>query len=355
MAFQNRKVTTNNMTFSDGGSVQKKIECVFESRVVQEPSLKRSHQQFRIVGTDQIRQSALDASIEAAHPTEKLDGTCVYVETYEGEPWLWARHDRKPTKVADRNFKKFQASLRAWQAGDGSGERPVYKWDVQNDFKDVPLNWIPASKVCVIDGVLQPDGGGHIFGWVPVDPKSRTHVWHASTVDLEVGLALVIRPIEGKHVEEHCLEITIVPLKDLQGSTLELIGTNVNANPYKLGSKEHPVHFLVQHGSIPLDPTQVIPDKKALLEWFAKPEGQVEGIVWQCKNGQLFKVHRHHVNLPWPVDGSTALLAKPVTVNINTQLYDFQPEDMLATFRHFHGQMFESLWKLNQVIMSNHE
>lgn len=29
---------------------------------------------------------------------------------FEGEPYLWARLDRKPTKQADKKFKKYQFS-----------------------------------------------------------------------------------------------------------------------------------------------------------------------------------------------------------------------------------------------------
>ena len=31
-------------------------------------------------------------------------------------------------------------------------------------------------------------------GWVPIDPKGRQHCWHATSFDIEVGLALVLQP-----------------------------------------------------------------------------------------------------------------------------------------------------------------
>lgn len=52
-------------------------------------------------------------------------------------------------------------------------------------------------------------------------------------VDYETGLALVLRPLRE---DEDMLEITCVPLSELQEQTLELIGTNINGNPY--GSTE---------------------------------------------------------------------------------------------------------------------
>jgi len=48
-------------------------------------------------------------------------------------------------------------------------------------------------------------------------------------VDYEVGAALVLRPNSD---DEDVLEIAAVPLADFLEQTLELIGTNVNGNPY---------------------------------------------------------------------------------------------------------------------------
>lgn len=69
-------------------------------------------------------------------------------------------------------------------------------------------------------------------GWVPVEKSNKQYCWHASAVDYEARAALVLRPSAG---DENMLEITAVPLDDLQEQTLELIGTNVNANPYSKG------------------------------------------------------------------------------------------------------------------------
>lgn len=66
-------------------------------------------------------------------------------------------------------------------------------------------------------------------GWVPVDQTNKQYCWHASVVNYDVGVALVLKT----HVDdEGLLEIASVPLADLMEQTLELIGTNVNGNPY---------------------------------------------------------------------------------------------------------------------------
>lgn len=55
-----------------------------------------------------------------------------------------------------------------------------------------------------------------------------------------------------------------------------------------IGSKKFPIHFLVIHGSVKIrNPPAIKMD--LMKEWF-KSEGQVEGIVWHCANGTLFKV-----------------------------------------------------------------
>ena len=333
------------------GSVQEKISCVFESIVVEEPSTKRNYQPYKIVAVDQVRRSALTNKIAGARVTEKLDGTCVYIQTYKDIPWLWARHDRKPSKTADKKFKKFQSTVRAWQSVGEVGQKPIFEWDPEKDFKDIPADWMPASGVELSDsGVPLPDEGGHIFGWVPLDPRGRSHLWHASTVDLEAGVGLVLRPSVNDGFSSQTLEVCLVPLKDLLGSTMELIGTNINANPYRLGSKKQPCHLLIKHGSIPVETVPV--DHKSFTEWFQQAEGQVEGVVWYCQNGQMYKLHRHHLHQKWPVEGITRLEASSVTVNIDLTAYNIEPDSPLYSWGLFNSRQFPSLKELSDAWVS---
>lgn len=66
---------------------------------------------------------------------------------FQGKPWLWARHDVKPTKAADRRFKAYQHKKNEKLVnGDVTNdENLVFEWDAQNDFKEKPENWKPAS------------------------------------------------------------------------------------------------------------------------------------------------------------------------------------------------------------------
>ncbi|NP_001187302.1 uncharacterized protein C12orf29 homolog [Ictalurus punctatus] len=286
------------------GSVQQKIPCVFLTEVKEEASRKRDGQNFQVVATDTVNPLAVESDIHRALATEKLDGTCCYVTLYRGEPYLWARLDRKPTKQANKKFKKYQYFQKTCIG---------FTWNVEEDFRTVPESWIPARRVQYESGHPVPDVHGHIPGWVPVDSCNQQYCWHASVVDYDARAALVLRP-NGE--DEALLEIASVPLTELMEQALELIGTNVNGNPYGLGSKKNPLHVLVPHGILRIRNAPAV-EYHQLRSWFQEnDEGRVEGIVWHCNDGVLVKIHRHHLGLKWP-DGDAFLNSRPVVVHVD--------------------------------------
>ncbi|XP_056137764.1 uncharacterized protein C12orf29 homolog isoform X1 [Lampris incognitus] len=313
------------------GSVQQKMACVFVPDVKEEQSRKRECQQFQVIATENVNPVAVEANVDCAHATEKLDGTCCYVSLYKGQPYLWARLDMKPNKQTEKRFRKYQHSHKTSQG---------FMWNLEEDFKVVPETWIPAHKVKHHNGHPVPDEHGHIPGWVPVEMDNKQYCWHSSVVDYLAGVALVLRPDSES---EDLLEIAAVPLVDLVEQTLELIGTNVNGNPYGLGSKKQPVHALVLHGSICIrNPPPV--DFQQLRDWFQEsPEGCVEGIVWHCNDGTLVKVHRHHLGLRWP-DGNTFFGGRPVVININRAVDEYNSsKDLFMLFSILNGRCFSQL------------
>ncbi|XP_023365080.1 uncharacterized protein C12orf29 homolog isoform X2 [Otolemur garnettii] len=300
------------------GSVQRKVPCVFVTEVKEEPSAKREHQPFKVLATEAVSHKALDADIYSAIPTEKVDGTCCYVTTYKDQPYLWARLDRKPNKQADKRFKNFLHSK------DNSKE---FFWNVEEDFKPAPECWIPAKEIEQLDGNPVPDENGHI------------------PVNYEFEIALVLR----HHPDDPgLLEISAVPLSDLLEQTLELIGTNINGNPYGLGSKKHPLHLLIPHGAFQITNLPTLKHND-LLSWFEGcREGQIEGIVWHCSDGCLIKVHRHHLGLCWPIP-DTYMNSKPVIVNMNLNKYDYA-FDNKCLFHHFLKLDNQKFSKLKDII-----
>ncbi|XP_029379121.1 RNA ligase 1 isoform X2 [Echeneis naucrates] len=311
-------------------SVQQKIPCVFLTEVKEEESRKRACQ-YQVVATEGLNPAALQADVDCALATEKLDGTCCYVTVYKGRPYLWARLDRKPNKQAEKRFKKYQHSHRSCEG---------FKWNADNDFKTVPETWIPAHRVRHHNGHPLPDEHGHTPGWVPVEKDNKQYCWHSSVVDYEVGAALILRPSAE---DEDVLEVAAVPLAELLEQTLELIGTNVNGNPYGLGSKKHPVHFLVSHGTIQIrNPPPV--DFQQLRSWFqGSPEGRVEGIVWHCADGTLVKVHRHHLGLRWP-DGDSCFSDRMAVVCVDSVTGEYADlQDLFSSFSALKGRCFSRL------------
>ncbi|XP_061438660.1 RNA ligase 1-like isoform X2 [Rhineura floridana] len=287
---------------------------------------------FKVLATKTINQKALDANIYNAIPTEKVDGTCCYITTYKGQPYLWARLDRKPNKQAEKRFKRSVHS-----ADNSKG----FTWNIEEDFKSVPECWIPAKQIEHCNGKPFPDENGHIPGWVPVEKNSKQYCWHSSVVDYELELALILK---NHNEEPGLLEISLVPLSDLSEQTLELIGTNINANPYGLGNKKYPIHFLVPHGVFQIKNTPAL-NREDILSWFdGCKAGKIEGIVWHCIDGSLIKLHRHHLGLCWPI-ADPYLISQPVIVTFSGAKYDynFEPKTLFHYFSKLEGQRLNSL------------
>ncbi|KAJ7410331.1 hypothetical protein WISP_109217 [Willisornis vidua] len=313
-------------------AVQRKVPCLFVTEVKKEPSAKRERQPFKVLATETLTGTALAADIHSAIPTEKVDGTCCYVTTYK-----------------------------------------EFVWNIEEDFKPVPDTWIPAKDLEFSNGNPLPDENGHMPGWVPVEKNNKQYCWHSSVINYEAEIALVLK----RHADPELLEITPVPLSELLGQTLELIGTNINANPYGIGSKKHPVHLLVPHGAFEIKNPPTL-QQNDILSWFeSSNEGKVEGIVWHCHDGCLIKcsptnemtvelvkplnhynddiklfhsqhyanrLHRHHLDLPWPL-AETYLNSQPVVISFNRTKYDcdFEPQSLFHHFSDLDGQRFDRL------------
>ncbi|KAK0055125.1 hypothetical protein Bpfe_015416 [Biomphalaria pfeifferi] len=293
--------------------VQQKISCVYDIDVCDEASSKRHNQLYRVVATGEMNLVAEQDGVNTtAKVTEKLDGTCCLVQEFQGRPWLWARYDRKPSKAGERRLALFNKSKLKQIQNEGNTEE-VFKWDPKKDFKEPPQHWVPATQLEKKDGFVMPDKLGHTPGWIPIEPGCRQQCWHLSSVDLELGVALVLSQDTN---EPDSLVLKSQSLSSLCGQTCELIGTNINGNPYSLGTKQSPVHILVPHGSISVECPRPS-DYKSLCDWFTSesPESLIEGIVWHCGNGALYKLHRHHLNLKWPLP-EAHLFHKKVLVQV---------------------------------------
>lgn len=57
-----------------------------------------------------VRIYVLRLNIDSISKMRVFINIIIYLIFFEGEPYLWARLDRKPTKQADKRFKKYQYS-----------------------------------------------------------------------------------------------------------------------------------------------------------------------------------------------------------------------------------------------------
>ena len=92
-----------------------------------------------------------------------------------------------------------------------------------------PNSSILLSGVLVMNGNPLPDDIGHIPGWIPLNTNNKSQCWHNAAAILTCGLILVLSQVKN---DSNSLQVSLMPLAELRGKTLELIGTNVNGNPY---------------------------------------------------------------------------------------------------------------------------
>ena len=125
-----------------------------------------------------------------------------------------------------------------------------------------PANFEPAQA--------EPDEiTGHFPGWVPVgngtEDKYHRQAWNLAGHALPNG-------------------------------TYELVGENIQGNPYDMAECQ-----LLRHGSEIITPE---PERTfdGLKTWF-KQHPEVEGIVWHHPDGRMVKVKARDFGLPWPPRG----------------------------------------------------
>ena len=81
-------------------------------------------------------------------PTLKIDGTSCLIDTYNGRPWLWARHDVKPNKEGDKKFKEWKQSQQEQEISNNKDLASVL--DVHVDFKNFPEDWKSATGMYLL-------------------------------------------------------------------------------------------------------------------------------------------------------------------------------------------------------------
>ena len=330
--------------------VQSKLECVLDTEIQFTESNKRPGQKYKVVASNDLNQNAKLSDVFATQASEKVDGTCCYVGLREEKIELFARLDRKPHKKASKRFKSYTNQLLKC---DDMEEKHSFAWKYPDDFKPVSEHWIPARNLRTDEyGIPCPDKNGHTPGWVPISVDPNQYCWHNATIDDVAQLALVLQPAKSNKSN---LVITLCSLPKMLDYTYELIGTCINGNPYMLGSKKAPFHILIKHGSLPIHSLPPNLTVDSLKHWFDDKEiteNKLEGLVWHCSNGNLFKLHRHHLGLPWPFGNDSMepfLCKRSVKVSLETEK-ELIENSKFKTWLQFDGKQFKSLVDLAGVI-----
>lgn len=171
--------------------------------------------------------------------TAKMDGTCCYIK--DGQ--IFARQDVKKT------------------------------------IANAPSDWFPTAGT-------EPDRGGHIIGFRPLDRK-RGDKWHLMAIDATDSSKARFLEYDKEAKAYYYVTRSIA---DFNGKTCELVGPSVNGNKHALTK-----HAYIIHGCVEVNaPWRT---HKELKEWLSSPEGILyEGIViHDIGNNTLYKCHRGHL------------------------------------------------------------
>lgn len=195
--------------------------------------------------------------------TAKVDGTNVYVK--DGR--LLKRRDRKPH----------------WKTGK---------------MKEMPSSWILTGET----------GGRHEIGFMDLEKGDK---WFFDVFESDgtgtdkIGHPLLagtpstkVRCIE---MESGKLRYVYRELSDLNEKTFELVGPKLQNNPHRFDK-----HCLIEHGLLRLSSFPRIESGclENIKNWMQDDQigKSIEGVVLHLSNGQLYKIHRHHLDMEWKAE-----------------------------------------------------
>lgn len=154
--------------------------------------------------------------------------------------------------------------------------------------RKIPTDWVETSP---------PDKKGHRIGFMPVNLTNKEDKWFKEALvitDKTVMIKVLI-------IENGVTIIKNIPLENLEGQTVEFVGPKIQGDPHKIG-----VHCVIPHGIFELDGFPQDFNFDEFVTWFKtnKKTKFFEGVVIHFEDGQLFKIHRHHLDIPWNPENS---------------------------------------------------
>lgn len=261
-----------------------------------------------------------------------------------GEKYLASQelnHDLSSMLLAGIKYKatgKVDGTCTLVQGGVMLKRRDIKQQKGPDDKKKqvIPANWIQtgADVEDVAPGVNIPGNvPRHLIGFMPLDKGDKWHIdCHVKTA---TGYCMDMINLLDLNDDKTGLEYKQVPVTSLDNHSVEVMGPKFQTNPHHLS-----MHCVMRHGLIELrdfpDLTEYAnseseaknveedettytgtgtrsgtqPDpRSAIKNWFIhSPQGKfLEGVVLHLENGQMFKIHRHHLDLEWTADGTPPL------------------------------------------------
>lgn len=167
---------------------------------------------------------------------------------------------------------------------------------------------------------------GHLIGFMPLDKGDK---WHLDChVKTPTGYDMKMINVLDLNDARTGLVYKQVAVESLDSHTIEVMGPKFQSNPHHLK-----MHCIMRHGLIELSEFpdlgefltgegqadaigSELSDSKctgdalsAFKHWFThSPQGPyLEGVVLHFENGQMFKIHRHHLDLEWSADATLPL------------------------------------------------
>jgi hypothetical protein len=150
--------------------------------------------------------------------------------------------------------------------------------DVKKHISNAPIGWFPTAGE-------EPDKGGHIIGFRPLDIK-KGDKWHFMPIIKDDNSKALF--LEYKY-ESKKFKYIVRPISYFNGKTLELVGPHVNGNKHQLDR-----HAYIVHGSVNVNCNWS--SHTSMKEWLDNEGIVYEGIViHDIGNNKLYKCHRGHL------------------------------------------------------------
>ena len=249
--------TSNTMPILIANTVLDKIPAIYICETVDGDSLKpgRSTKYLATKKLNPVFEALLTSGVPYS-VTGKVDGTCCLVRNYK----LMKRRDIKPKKK-------------------------------------IPVGWVetgkPKAHVKSKSGtVIRTKKPPHRIGFMDVSLDSSDDKWLRTALKVKVRV-VYLKTLVKKYGK---LFIEWVNIEDLNNISVEMVGPKIQLNTHKLDQQ-----CAIPHGMFVLKGCPKDFDYDILVEWFKTDDHTkyFEGIVVHFKTGEMFKLHRYHLDMEW--------------------------------------------------------